>query len=425
MTGKGNGKSGYLFRNARIFDGTGRTAFGGEVLVEGNRIAAVAEAGKVKGANGARVIDCGGKTLMPGLVEPHGHLSFADVTSRELTTIPVEEHMLMTVRNARTALDCGYTSVLSMAAAKPRLDVVLKREIESGRVPGPRYVAASTELTVTGGLGDTNQLHLPYNSDPTFSTIVDGADSMRRVCRTFAREGVEVLKLHLSGDLGGTGEALSDETPMTDAEVAAAAEVGKASHVRLAAHARNADSVLLALRHGVTLINHANYADERALDALEAKRDEVFVIPAAVLAYRRSVANDRNGLSVERADAFKRELEATVGSVAAMRKRGIRVLPGGDYGFPDTPHGGYAFDLWLFTELFDYTPAEALAAATGTAAKIMGLRDEIGVVRRGALADLLLVDSDPLADIGILQDRDRLQMIMKDGRMHKGDGIAA
>jgi imidazolonepropionase-like amidohydrolase len=286
-------------------------------------------------------------------------------------------------------------------------------------VPGPRYLACSTELTVTGGLGDTNQLHLPYNRETTFSTIVDGADAIRRVCRTFAREGVDVLKLHLSGDLGGTGEALSDETPMSDPEVAAAAEVGRAAHIRLAAHARNADSVLLALRHGVNLINHANHLDTRALDALEARRDDVFVIPAATLSYRRAHANGRNGITVRQSDAFKHELEATVESVAAMRRRGIRVLPGGDYGFPDTPHGGYAFDLWLFTELFGYTPAQVLAAATGLGGAVMGRPDELGLVRRGALADLLVVDGDPLADITILQDPAKLLVIMQDGVPHK------
>jgi len=152
--------------------------------------------------------------LMPGLVEPHAHLSFADITSYEMTRLPPEEHLLATFRNARTMLDSGYTSAVSAAAAKPRLDVVVKREIEAGRFPGPRLLANGPEITVTGGLGDTNRLHLPYNPLPAFAWVADGPDEVRRVCRTLAREGVDLLKLNLSGDKG-TSSADSEETPMT------------------------------------------------------------------------------------------------------------------------------------------------------------------------------------------------------------------
>ncbi len=164
---------------------------------------------------------------MPGLIEPHAHLSFADITSYEMTRLPIEEHLLATLRNARTMLDSGYTSALSAAAAKPRLDVVVKREIEAGRFPGPRLLANGPEITVTGGLGDTNLLHLPYHETPTFCWVADGPDAIRRVCRLLAREGVDLLKLNLSGDLG-TSAWSSELTPMTGAEVAAAMEVARA-----------------------------------------------------------------------------------------------------------------------------------------------------------------------------------------------------
>src|SRR6266487_5089173 len=121
-------------------------------------------------------------------------------------------------------LECGYTSVLSGAAAKPRLDIVIRNEIEAGRIPGPRYLANGPEITVTGGLGDDNALHLPHLETPTFAWVADGPDEIRRVCRLLAREGVDLLKLNLSGDLG-TSSYPSNETPMTDAEAAAAMEI--------------------------------------------------------------------------------------------------------------------------------------------------------------------------------------------------------
>jgi imidazolonepropionase-like amidohydrolase len=185
--------SGYLIINARIFDGTGAAPFSGSIRVEDNRITEITSGGTAPPARDAAVIDAAGATLMPGLVESHAHLGFADMPSQELTRLPPEEHMLVTVRNAKTMLDCGYTSAFSAASPKPRLDIVLKREIEAGRVPGPRLLANGPEITVTGGLGDTNAMHLPYHETPTFCWVADGPDAIRRVCRLLAREGVDLL----------------------------------------------------------------------------------------------------------------------------------------------------------------------------------------------------------------------------------------
>jgi imidazolonepropionase-like amidohydrolase len=112
-------------------------------------------------------------------------------------------------------------------------------------------------------------------------------------------------------------------------------------------------------------------------------------------------------------------MEATVETMGRMRKRGIRVLPGGDYGFPYTPHGTYARDLWLFVKVLGFSPRETLVAATKLGGELMGKPGELGVVAPGALADLLLVDGDPLTDIAVLQDRDAIPLIMKDGALHK------
>jgi imidazolonepropionase-like amidohydrolase len=183
----------HLITNARILDGTGAAPFAGSVRVEGTRITEVTPGAASPSARDAVVIDAGGATLMPGLIESHAHLGFADMPSQELTRLPPEEHMLVTVRNAKTMLDCGYTSAFSAASPKPRLDIVLKREIEAGRVPGPRLLANGPEITVTGGLGDTNAMHLPYHETPTFCWVADGPDAIRRVCRLLAREGVDLL----------------------------------------------------------------------------------------------------------------------------------------------------------------------------------------------------------------------------------------
>ena len=410
--------AGYLITNARILDGSGKAPFAGAVRVEANRITEVTPGTAPPPARGAIVIDAGGATLMPGLVESHAHLGFADMTSQELTRLPPEEHMLVTVRNAKLMLDCGYTSAFSAASPKARLDVVLKREIEAGRVPGPRLLANGPEITVTGGLGDTNMLHLPHHETPTFCWVADGAEQIRRVCRLLAREGVDLLKLNLSGD-AGTSSYPSDQTPMSEAEVAAAMEVARAAQLRVAAHCRSAESVMVALRHGIEVIYHANWADERALDALEATRDRIFVGPALGITYNLSQAAGQWGITAEGSAGFERELAVSIEVLGKMRKRGIRVLPGGDYGFPFTPHGTYARDLWIFVKILGFSAMDTLVAATRLGGELMGMPGELGVIKPGALADLLLVDGDPLADITILQDRHALRVIMKDGALHK------
>ena len=410
--------SAWVITNVAILDGTGREPFAGEVLIDGNRIKAVSTAVPGPRPPDAVVVDGHGGTLMPGLVEAHAHLSFPDLHADGITRLPVEEHMLITVRNARTMLDCGYTSAFSAASAKTRLDVVLKREIESGRVPGPRLLANGPEITVTGGLGDTNEMHLPYDQAPTFCWIADGPDEVRKVARTLAREGVDLLKLNISGD-GGTSSAGADVTVMTDAEIDAAMEIARPRNLRVAGHCRSAGSVMAALRHGVEVIYHANYSDEEALDALEAARDSVFVAPAIGLTWSVAEHGRSFGIPEKRAKACADELAFCRDTYGRMRKRGIRVLPGGDYGFPTSPHGAYAKDLELFVDLLGFSPMETLIAATKLGGEIMGRPGELGVIRAGALADLLLVDGDPLADITLLQDRGKLRAIMKDGAFHK------
>ena len=409
-----------LIAGTTIFDGSGAAPFAGDVLVEDRRIVAVQPGGGLPRGD-ARVIDGAGATLMPGLIESHGHVSYPDAArNADFTRLPPEEHVLVTMRNAKTMLDCGYTSVLSAASAKPRLDVVIRNEINAGRIPGPRYLANGPEITVSGGLGDENALHLPHYETPTFAWVADGPDEIRKVCRVLVREGVDLLKLNISGDTGPRNSR-SERAVMTDAEVAAAMEIACAAGVRVCAHARSAESVKMCVRHGIGIIYHANFADEEALDLLEANRDRCFVGPALGLTWQTCHAAGEWGITpaMARERGLFDELEVSVETMGRMRKRGIRVLPGGDYGFAWNPHGTYARDLLLFVDVLGFTPLETLVAATRLGGEIMGMGEELGQIKPGYLADLLLVDGDPLADIKRLQSRDALLVIMKDGRLHK------
>jgi imidazolonepropionase-like amidohydrolase len=410
-----------LFRNATVLDGTGAAPWRGDVLVEGNRIADLAPAGKLTPRVppiDATVVDCSGATLMPGLVEPHAHLSFVDQKSPyDFHAIPVEEHLLATLRHAKLYLDQGFTACFSAAATKPRLDVVTRNAVDAGQFPGPRLRAASVQLTVTGGVGDLRQLALDPG-DMMYTLPCDGPIEFRRAAREACREGVDVLKIVPSGDTS-TPATPSAQTLMSDDEVAAVAEIARERGRFVAAHARSAESVKLCVRHGVHVIYHATCADEAAKDALEAHKDRLFVAPALSVTWTRLHESGNYGLPSS--DAIKariaRDLEATVAVMRDLKRRGVRVLPGGDYGFLWNPHGRNARDLVYFVDLLGFTPMEAIVAATRWGGELM--RMDIGRVAKGCLADLLLVDGDPLRDLAILQDANRLVAIMKDGAFHK------
>jgi imidazolonepropionase-like amidohydrolase len=407
-----------LFRGARVLDGTGAPPYAADVRVDGERIAAIGP--RLDAGADATIVDCGGATLMPGLVEPHAHLSFLDQANpNQFSAVPVEEHLLATLRHAKLYLDSGFTSCFSAAATKPRLDVVVRDAINRGEHPGPRLRAASVQFTVTGGVGDLRQMHLDPG-EAMYTLPCDGPIAFRRAAREACREGVDVLKIVPSGDTS-TPAIPSPTTLMADDEVAAVCEVARERGKRVAAHARSAESVKMCVRHGVDVIYHATCADEEALDMLEAAKDRVFVAPAMSVTWTRLHESGKYGLPSSPAmrARIERDLTMTCERMIALRRRGVRVLPGGDYGFAWNPHGNNARDLAFFVDLLGFTPMEAIVAATQWGGCLMGHADELGVVRAGALADLLLVDGDPLADIALLQDRTKLRAIMKGGAFHK------
>jgi imidazolonepropionase-like amidohydrolase len=408
-----------LFANVTVLDGTGAKPYPGEVLVEGNRIKKLAKAGAKLPRNGAALVDGGGATLMPGLVEAHGHISFCDTSTLEaLGDIPPEEHTLKTMKYAKVMLDQGFTSVFSAAAAKARLDVVIRNAIDAGEIPGPRMRAASPELTVTGGLGDVRRAHM-YRE--TFAICCDGPDEFRKVAREMCREGVDTLKINPSGD-EFIPFARAHQTVMNDAEVAAVAEVAKSRGKMLAAHARSAESVKMCLRHGVDVLYHCTLSDAKALEMLEEQKDRIFVAPAMGIMYATAEGEGSGyGIGKDHAVAihFRRELDKCIENMKKLKKLGVRILPGGDYGFAWNPIGANARDLEHFVNLLGYSPMEAIVAATKLGGEIMGLGNELGQIKPGYLADILLVDGNPLADVGILRDRNRLLAIMKDGAFHR------
>jgi imidazolonepropionase-like amidohydrolase len=414
-----------LFTNVRILDGTGGNPVPGSVLVQGNRIRAVGRSNAAIPTAGATVIDGAGATLMPGMCEAHTHFSWNDAaTLSAIQTMPLEEHVLWCAKVAKKYLEAGFTSCVGAACAKPRLDVVIRNAIEAGQIPGPRYLAASQEITVLGALGDETLPHLPF-PEFSFGVNVSGAEEMRKAVRLFLKYGVDSIKLNLSGD-NFTPQSPAETGWMTDAEVAAAMEEVRMRGKRGTAHARSAASVKQALRHGIDVIYHASYTDTETLDMLEEARDRVFVAPGIAILYAMLHEAEPWGITHDKAVqmGYQHEWDHAIESLKAMHKRGVRILFGGDYGFAFTPHGQNARDLEFFVKYLGFTPGEAIRCATKYGGEIMMRPGELGQIKEGYLADLLLVDGDPMANLAILRDPKRLLAVMKDGVFAKQPDIA-
>ncbi|MYM64173.1 amidohydrolase family protein [Pseudomaricurvus sp. HS19] len=406
-----------LIKNAQVFDGTGAEPFAGDVLIANNTIESVTPAGQAS-VSADQTIDAAGKFLMPGMTEGHAHLSFDGFTCTEDLIAPTPEaHAYLTARVAKKLLDAGFTSAYGASEAKLRLGVAVRDEINAGRLPGPRVRAGSLEITVTGGLGDESRLHNPRGSESP-AMVVDGPEEMRKAVRIACREGCDNIKLDASGDPFYPATP-AHATPMSLEEMQMAVRIAHSFGKMVNAHARSIESIQNCVIAGVDMIYHAEYSDEKTLDMLEEVKDRVFVAPTVGLFYHM-LHHGEPWLPkpVVEAMGIPALIEESCKTHSELRKRGIRHLIGGDYGFQWNMHGLQARDLQCFVDYYGYTPAEALVCATRNGGLAMRPQGDLGTIKAGQLADILLVDGNPLQDLGVLTQHEKLVMIMKDGAIH-------
>jgi imidazolonepropionase-like amidohydrolase len=374
------------FTHVRVFDGAGEPPFAADVLVEDQRIVAIHRDGaSPRALPGASVIDGNGATLMPGLTEPHAHLSWPSSVERFLPGMTLDPEYVVhnTARTARILIDHGFTSAYSGGALANNIEVVLKACIDSGGMPGPRLVASSIERELPSATTQLSAGHVEAHGS--------GPDAVRAFVKQCAGSGAKVVKLLLSE-----------------------------SDVWLTGHAHAAEAIKMELSSGFRVLYHCIYADAEAIDMLEAKKIEIFVAPTVGIAQAALHAKPPPHFDMThiKADA-QTVIDHQRVLVPELKKRGVRILPGGDYGFPFNPTGRNARDQELFVRYLGYTPSEALQAATRLGGQIMGMGNELGQIKVGYLADLLLVDGDPTLETALLQDRSKLLPIMKAGRFHK------
>ncbi|MCJ1306339.1 hypothetical protein MMC08_009159, partial [Hypocenomyce scalaris] len=400
-----------LFLDVNILDSTGREPYKGDVLIEGERISKVGvvpQKDRLRKDGNVRVIEGRGRTLMSGLGDAHTHFTWNNGDLNALGGLGVEEHTLLTAKAAKTYLDSGYTMCFGAASAKERLDIVVRDWINAGDIPGPRYLANGKEMAVRDG-----------ELVAGITAFANGPLEMREVIRHHVDLGVDQIKLSMSGE-EITETRSANDCYFSDAETAACVDEAHKHGKRLCSHARARDSVKMCIKHGVDIIYHASYIDDEGMDMLEKAKDRHIVAPGINWLIATLYEAGAFGYSFEKAEqvGYKKELETAIKALREMHRRGITVLPGGDYGFAWTPHGTYARDLQHFVELLDFTPMESIIAATAGVAKLF-MREDLGKIKPGYFADCILVDGDPLKNIKVLQDHDKLNVICLNGKIHK------
>jgi imidazolonepropionase-like amidohydrolase len=402
-----------LLAGARVLACSGDAAeapFDGDVLIEGNKIARVTRGRHDLDAvtAGVRVIDLAGATVLPGLGDAHVHTSWPldfVFDHAAVAATPEGRHLLDVAAVARTFLESGYTTIIGAGTTQPEDDILIKDAIDKGWLTGPRVVPSGPMIAAAEGLGGDGEMMQVAADAKELTEIV------RRQCETGAR----ALKLFISGD-GVVPEFPSQDVYMDDEMLTSAVREAARYGAFLTAHARGSLSVAMAARTGVRIIHHACFLDDAAIAEVATRGDDVWVCPGLHYLHQMVHAQARPyGISEEKIDAsgYRDEYVAQIDGMRALRAAGVRFVSGGDFGHQWTHHGTYAAELQRYVDQVGMTPVEAIHTATRNVGLAAGI--EAGVVAEGYLADLLIVNGDPAADITVLQDPHLRRAVIKDG----------
>jgi imidazolonepropionase-like amidohydrolase len=422
-----------LFTNARILDEGRLLSSLGVVVVEAGRITRVGFDEAPEKHSGDRVYDLAGKTLMPGMTIGHWHSDYPNTRLETLNTVYLGQGMppaylaALSAKNLRNALLAGFTAVVGAGCSNDN-DASMKMAIADAVVEGPYLVAAGHHINTTGSDGDRAKWW--YGLRPSYSNGIsiaggelfcDGIDAFRQAVREEIRRGVEVIKIIPTG---GHGLPLIEGSrQFSRDELRAIVDTAHERGARVRAHVAGANAILECVELGVDILDHCDGLDQRCIEAMA--EAGTFMVPSML--FLKTLTDERLKLPAQFVDPARKDYEEMVRMLPAAHAAGIRIVPGDDYGFAILPHtrGGYAEHLAIYTREIGICAEDVLKWVTvyGSA---MTLREKThGRIRVGYAADLLVVDGDPTADIGVLSDPDlSLKLIMIGGKTVK-DTMAA
>jgi imidazolonepropionase-like amidohydrolase len=404
-----------VFRNARLFDGSSEELKEGiDIVVEGNRIREVAEGGA--GSFDAIEIDVGGRTVLPGLIDAHVHLMAVHLRAANNLDYSLTLMTAKSLPRIKAMLDRGFTTVRDVAGA----DFGLRQAIAEGLIIGPRAFIGGPGLTQTGGHADhrrrtDSRLDVDRNANGVdwFARIVDGPEAIRLAVRDELRKGADHIKLMASGGVGSPNDSI-DDYQFSEEEIRMAVDECAMRGSYVAAHTYGSTAVQRAVKNGVRTVEHCNLID--AETAAVVRDHDAFVVPTLVCYEITEKHGDELGLSPFVMSKLRHVNEAGVRMLEICESAGTRM--------------GFGTDLMgemEFAQSHEFVirarvqkPIDVLRSATSVNAEILKRSGELGTVAPGALADLVVVDGDPLVNISLLDGQgENLSLIMKDGDLYK------
>ncbi len=400
-----------VIENGHVLD-TERMALGdaATLVVEGDRIVSIGEAAR----GGADLtIDARGQFVLPGFIDAHVHFRLATMDFRKLASWSEVEYGVAMAKLARATVERGFTTVRDLGG-----DVEgLRRAIATGMTEGPEIVRAGRMLTQTGGHGDAESGPRPVPQcacemrHTAFGIVADGVDAVIKAARHNLREGSDFLKIHVSGGVASPSDPI-DSIQYTREEVAAVCQEARNRHTYVSAHAYSPESIRLAVENGVQAVEHGNLIDAGAA-ALMAERGAVLV-PTLATYEAMEALGAQLGLPAANRDKNRVVLRAGLTSLERARAAGVELGFGTDLIGEAQARQNREFAIRAEVE----QPAETLRAMYGVGARLCGLVGEIGVLKPGARADVLIARRDPLRDVSVLADPfEGLSLVLKRGRV--------
>lgn len=402
-----------LVKAGRLLDvKTGRTAIKQALLIEGDRIKEVGpEAAVISHAPpGVRVIDLGGSTVMPGLIDAHTHLTYeANVATHAWLGVSIPREALIGAKNARLTLRAGFTTVRNLGA-RGTADVALRDAITAGDVIGPRMLVSGPALGATGGHMDCSIL--PSSFRYSEEGVADGREGVMRKTREVIKYGADVVKVAVTGGVFSAGTDPS-QTQYSDEELRTIVEEAHRLGRKVAAHAHGAAGLKQAVRAGVDSIEHGTLIDDEGIALMKARG--TYLVPTLYTSIW--VMEHAHAPEIPQAmlDKGLKLLPVAKQNIRRAFQSGVKIAFGTDSSV--YPHGLNANEFRLLVEI-GMSPLQAIQAATVQAAELLGWSDRVGTLSAGAFADLIAVPHDPLQDVRVLE---QVPFVMKGGEVIKDE----
>jgi imidazolonepropionase-like amidohydrolase len=410
---KGSGT--VVLRAARVIDGTGAAPIAnGVIVVTEDKIVAVGAQGSVAIPPGARMIDLGDATLLPGFIDAHTHIIGRELNDPQANDAPVRDFdalgAIIGVANAQKTLLAGFTTIRNVGA--PDFDdMALRKAVSEGFVIGPRMQNAGHAIGITGGHCDENGYKPGLMDGNPKLGVADGPDQIRAAVRYQAKYGADVIKTCATGGVLSEGDAVG-VPQYTYEELKALVDEATKLERKVAAHAHGADGIKIAVRAGVASIEHGSFLDEEGAKMM-AQRGTYLVptLSAGEAVEKAAKAGVLKGLRAEKALA----------AAAAMRngvkiavRDGVPIALGTDAGVGS--HGTNGHEFSLMVDWAGMTPMQSIVAGTMSAAKLLGWEKTVGSLAPGKLADIVAVPGDPIRDIHVME---KPSFVMKNGVVYK------